>query len=577
MAPRAAQVSTAEAENLGEPDTDEYHDPEDQEAHTSDSGPKESDAATMSEDEVDQEDARASTPVPVPPPKRGRGRPKKKLVSIAASDEEHAPTGPAKSQGPAKRTKRQSKPTMKKSDAAHTAPEKDQLEKELSRIQNQYKALKKAMAAQKHNGGSQQDDDAENESEEEMFDNPNSFSSSVKVVPYTHTEKENRPPLIRVKPQAAHAGKLSKRLSPHAYKALPPVQAHSAHPMEDVHDTPTIHGPTKPGKRSRDDDDDATGAQKRSRNDVQDDSDEEHPEREHGATGEKPMIPQLKEGVVLIPGRRLKASDYEDVARALINRAAHEFEVLVSTQNSLPSSELRFQWAERCWRNACLASQENYAITEGISSIASLRRRPSRIRGHALTIIRSLVVNLFGFKKGTKSSTIAHNRDLYTLLKTDAAFHYKNPHNKTGHTRGKIITETIEAIWFDGLTGPGVIYAAHFNPIPLETLALVLTVIDFCLDEWSSGTFTKAHMWAKLIFERHNAFREVLKTWEAINKDVVLAIRKKMYKHACQHAGLAPPSSMPTLTVEDIARVRQELDGHSGETDSEDDDNGMEE
>ena len=47
----------------------------------------------------------------------------------------------------------------------------------------------------------------------------------------------------------------------------------------------------------------------------------------------------------------------------------------------------------------------------------------------------------------------------------------------TGFCQGKIISEVLHAVWFDGKHSQGIIFENLFNPIPLETLAIILTVV----------------------------------------------------------------------------------------------------
>lgn len=51
----------------------------------------------------------------------------------------------------------------------------------------------------------------------------------------------------------------------------------------------------------------------------------------------------------------------------------------------------------------------------------------------------------------------------------------------TSFCQGKIISEVLNVIWFDGKRSPGVIFDYLFNPISLATLALVLTVVRHCV------------------------------------------------------------------------------------------------
>lgn len=51
----------------------------------------------------------------------------------------------------------------------------------------------------------------------------------------------------------------------------------------------------------------------------------------------------------------------------------------------------------------------------------------------------------------------------------------------TGFCQGKIISEVLNAIWFEGKRSQGVIFDNLFNPISLEVLAFILTMVRRCI------------------------------------------------------------------------------------------------
>ena len=93
----------------------------------------------------------------------------------------------------------------------------------------------------------------------------------------------------------------------------------------------------------------------------------------------------------------------------------------------------------------------------------------------------------------------------------------------TGFCQNKIISEALQEAWFSHKHAIGAEYPKYFNPVPLVTLALILTVascillypqynklmcmiqIEFCIEEWSSGMFVKAEFNEKatLIATKH--------------------------------------------------------------------------
>ena len=48
----------------------------------------------------------------------------------------------------------------------------------------------------------------------------------------------------------------------------------------------------------------------------------------------------------------------------------------------------------------------------------------------------------------------------------------------TGYMQGKIISEVLHAVWFDNKSAQGVVFDNLFNPIPFETLALIMTIVS---------------------------------------------------------------------------------------------------
>jgi hypothetical protein len=51
----------------------------------------------------------------------------------------------------------------------------------------------------------------------------------------------------------------------------------------------------------------------------------------------------------------------------------------------------------------------------------------------------------------------------------------------TGYAQGRIISEILQAAWFENKASLGVIFEQQFNPIPFETLALIFTIVNFYL------------------------------------------------------------------------------------------------
>jgi len=284
-------------------------------------------------------------------------------------------------------------------------------------------------------------------------------------------------------------------------------------------------------------------------------------------TGSDLKVPQFAEGYRT--GGKPKASDYEPVVCALLIRTMREYEAMVSTKDGFPDPLVRGEWAKMCWQRACNLVNERYQLTSRMSSL--IGKRGSHIRSEVLGIVRSQVVSFYGFNLNATAKANDHNRILSAKLLSGSAFHHKDIDAKAGYAQSQIISELIQLAWFNnGEQSAGIIYSNLFDPISLETLALIFTLIEFCLKEWSTGKRTLGTLFEKTIKASHEVHRVDLKKWNDLNVQVTRNIRSKLYARARRNSGIVDEKAPAArLTGEAEERARDELAGRTGETDSE--------
>ncbi|KAJ7587549.1 hypothetical protein C8J56DRAFT_890466 [Mycena floridula] len=126
-----------------------------------------------------------------------------------------------------------------------------------------------------------------------------------------------------------------------------------------------------------------------------------------------------------------------------------------------------------------------------------------------------------------------------------------------GYTENKIVNVIIRRAWFkDGPSSIAVIFKRFFDPVSLNTLALIFTAVRFCLEEWSTGQWIKGPKFSQGT-EYNSRFKPLLEDlirWDAVVPSVTLKIRERMYKKCRDTLGIDGPSG-----------------GRTGDTDSEDD------
>ncbi|KAM6494015.1 hypothetical protein JOM56_010376 [Amanita muscaria] len=237
-----------------------------------------------------------------------------------------------------------------------------------------------------------------------------------------------------------------------------------------------------------------------------------------------------------VPGKSPKASDYEEGIEKMLLNAMHEFACLIFTVNAFPDDEIQIQWAQTVWKNACNKADSHYELSHRM--IKLITERDSWARG---------------------------------LLKDAAhdAFHHKDPEAGTGFAENSIVADILETALFEDSSDYGVRFAKYFNPIPINLLALVFTIIEFLIDEYTTGEKTSFREKNNIEqFEKHS---QRIEEWNKLNKQVTTNIRMKLFKKLMKRAGAShgPSPVVAGMTMSMREKAQQALDGRTGETDSE--------
>lgn len=174
--------------------------------------------------------------------------------------------------------------------------------------------------------------------------------------------------------------------------------------------------------------------------------------------------------------------------------------------------------------------------------------------------------------------------------------------NQSGFAQHKIISDVLHEVWFDRKTAIGVEFSDYFKPISLTTMSSIFTGVsdffylctiysfsgklEFCIAEWSTGQFVKAVFNEKAGEDNFKAHLKDLTEWNKGNTLVIGKIRNKLFErtlyvipYASVLSALTQPysHSAGTLSLEATSRVsndaklraQQELEGRTGDTDSE--------
>ncbi|KAL1661993.1 hypothetical protein GGF50DRAFT_90269 [Schizophyllum commune] len=271
--------------------------------------------------------------------------------------------------------------------------------------------------------------------------------------------------------------------------------------------------------------------------------------------------------------KKPKAGDYaEDVAPVLI-RASQEYEARIYSKGAFPESLAQIRHANLCLRHASRTLGIKTKLTTSIGRV--IKVRGSTIRGRSITIVRKLVETQYGFALPERPLT--SNIKLSAYLLEDNRYMHKNIENTDQYlAEHPIVPRVLQEVIFPqskGAAAMGVVYEKYFNPISLNTLALIFSQVRHCILEWSSGKLVPKDYTEKIAMQGE-AFTTLLKDlqdWEDADPDLTKKLRAKMFKKAKNLSNVQGQSttSVPRLTAERKRRIAAHLATRTGDTDSE--------
>ncbi|KAK6977401.1 hypothetical protein R3P38DRAFT_526670 [Favolaschia claudopus] len=257
-------------------------------------------------------------------------------------------------------------------------------------------------------------------------------------------------------------------------------------------------------------------------------------------------------------GSRTNLKDYTEAGANLIKRAQHLYEVHVWTRVSYPGAVLQLEIVKNVWDIVCTEAQSPMELTDRMASM--IAKYGAHGRSYVVDKVRPLIASAYGFKTGSSDKVKDKNIATYKMLLEESAFHYKDPETRTGFAKNDIIMDAIVATWFKTKSGRGITYSDYFSPIPLVTLALIFTVIEFGIQEWSTGQFQQAtfdETANKVVYDNH--LRDLI-DWDSLKPEVTSIILQRMHDEARAGTGAALIKASGRMTEEARERALAELE-----------------
>ncbi|KAG9086234.1 hypothetical protein FRC06_003208 [Ceratobasidium sp. 370] len=248
--------------------------------------------------------------------------------------------------------------------------------------------------------------------------------------------------------------------------------------------------------------------------------------------------------------KKAKLSDFPghvgDVASAAILR----FLATVFADGSYEDIDTFRNWAldayQKTW-DVVAPEHEYEAPPKAVLTI--MARRASWLRGKVKERIRAIIQYGFGFRNpAVNRKDVKHNRRLAEKL-TPTVFHCRDLQPNTGQYEHPEFIRAIGAGLFWDSEAIGLAYRDNFEPVPMPAAALILTMMQACIEEWTLGYYKPTELNVdkqKVHFESHLLG---LYEYERVARKRLTTFRGQWFKAGVEYSGLS-------LTEENSDAVR---------------------
>ncbi|KAK0458646.1 uncharacterized protein EV420DRAFT_369091 [Desarmillaria tabescens] len=234
-----------------------------------------------------------------------------------------------------------------------------------------------------------------------------------------------------------------------------------------------------------------------------------------------------------------KLSHYEGWTKTALRKAMRGYEGRLGAISMCPDEDMQSSWAQEEWRIRFDSDEQPIKLSDEMLKL--IRKRGVRVRSFVRDQIKPLIHPAYGFVAGAESeNTVRENKQKCIELMTALGFYYKDATTRTGYFNSPILFDAISRAFFYNKDAPGLAFPDRFNPIPIPALAFIFTVIEHCLNEWSTGSY-KALIFneteASVRYHEHHL--PAVKEWAEISPDLTTVLRKAWYTKARKQAGAA--------------------------------------
>ncbi|KAH9965692.1 hypothetical protein BGW80DRAFT_1462524 [Lactifluus volemus] len=229
---------------------------------------------------------------------------------------------------------------------------------------------------------------------------------------------------------------------------------------------------------------------------------------------------------------------FDEQQQRVSSIAEATYRCILSCKDAFPTPDQESNWTRSVWTMACMKTGTETTPPSNLAEQLSIVGPHFHVT--VKEKIKPLVERYYGFETSKAPESLSRNIERARQLKIDASFS-----NDSGGLpyRHRIIQQAINVIWFNDRSSDGIIFSNLFDPIPYEVIALVLTVTECCIDEWSKGS------WGQIPFT-YESYKEVyyhhlgalkglaLQGLDSQNCDPLRGLRQDLFDRGRDHAGV---------------------------------------
>ncbi|QRV92933.1 hypothetical protein RhiJN_20951 [Ceratobasidium sp. AG-Ba] len=138
------------------------------------------------------------------------------------------------------------------------------------------------------------------------------------------------------------------------------------------------------------------------------------------------------------------------------------------------------------------------------------------LRGKIKDRVRPVIEQYFGFDPHVVTQEdIQRNLDIFHEIYPNS-FHCTSTRPRKGHFEGDQLARCIAAALFYGPNSVGVMFPDYFEDMPLTVVAFILAIMQFCIEEWSTGYFVSHDLGASHMLDKYEAHLQNLKELQSV-------------------------------------------------------------